>query len=51
MFMDPHRVAKTTLIQQSVTSNLFGKSLICYNNGGIKLVRMWCDVQSTLYAS
>ena len=47
-FMDPCRLAKTTLIQQSIVSNLFGKSLICHNNGRVKLVRTWCDVQSTL---
>ena len=32
-------------------SNLFGKTLICHNNGGVKLVGTWRDVQSTLYAS
>ena len=32
-------------------SNLFGKTLICHNNGGVKLVGTWCDMQSTLYAS
>ena len=48
VFMDPHRLAKTTLIQQSIISILFGKSLICHNNGGVKLVKTWCDVQSIL---
>ena len=33
------------------SSNLFGKTLICHNNGRVKLVGTWCDVQSTLYAS
>ena len=33
------------------SSNLFGKTLICHNNGGVKLVGTWCDMQSTLYAS
>ena len=33
------------------SSNLFGKTLICHNNSGVKLVGTWCDVQSTLYAS
>ena len=51
VFMDPRRLVKTTLIQQSMVSNLFGKSLICYNNGGVKLVRMWFDMQSALYTS
>ena len=30
---------------------LFGKTLICHNNGEVKLVGTWCDMQSTLYAS
>ena len=34
------------------SSYLFGKTLICHNNGRVKLVgTRWCDVQSTLYAS
>ena len=33
------------------SSNLVGKTLICHNNGGVKLVGTWLDVQSTLYAS
>ena len=33
------------------SSNLFGKTLICHNNSRVKLVRTWCDMQSTLYAS
>ena len=33
------------------SSDLLGKSLICHNNGGVKLVRTWCDMQLTLHAS
>ena len=35
----------------TINSNLFGKCLISHNNSRVKLVRTWCDVQLTLYAS
>ena len=57
MFINRRILAKTTLIQQSIVSNLFSKSLLpiclaslCHNNGRVKLVRTWCNVQSTLYS-
>ena len=29
----------------TTVSNLFSKSLICHNNGGVKLAKTCCDVQ------
>ena len=46
-----HGFTQTGEDYSNTISNLFGKSLICHNNGRVKLINTWCDMQSTLYAS